>query len=73
MFDFSLFGSFLMDASNLLQFGQTVADLAVDDDTRSRGGGQRRMDLPTDERREREQQLRVMRQSQKRSSREQSR
>jgi len=70
MFDFSLLGSFLMDASNLLQFGKGAADLAVDDDETSRGGGRRRLDLPPGERQERAQQLRTMRQSKQRQAKQ---
>lgn len=63
MFDFSLLGSFLMDASNLLQFGKGAADLAVDDDETSRSGSRRSMELPPAERQERARQLRTLRQS----------
>lgn len=73
MFDFSLFGSFLMDAANALQFGRSVSDLTTDDDTRTVGGARRVRALPAAERKTRAQRLGDMRRNKQSHSRAQSR
>ncbi len=73
MFEFSLFGSFLMDAANLLGFGRQVSDLASDESANAPNQTRRTQPLPEKERQARAEQLAQMRRRKRSRSKQRSR
>ncbi len=73
MFEFSLFGSFLMDAANVLSFGRQVSDLANNEDASGPTPARRNRPLPERERQARADQIAQMRRRKRSHSKQRSR